>query len=109
MSLPSKLTSYFAIGKPVIAAVSSKGATVEEVRRAQAGIVVRPNNPEELLRGVVSLAQDPEANSKYGANACLYAKNNLQKPTSMRLIEKFVVGLADSNVPTAPTGTSVRT
>ena len=37
MSVPSKLTSYFAAGRPVVASVAAEGGTAQEVRRSGAG------------------------------------------------------------------------
>ncbi|MBK7625572.1 MAG: glycosyltransferase family 4 protein [Kineosporiaceae bacterium] len=49
MSLPSKLTSYLAAGRPVLAAVADDGATASELRRTKgAGHLVPPGDPEAL-------------------------------------------------------------
>jgi hypothetical protein len=45
MSLPSKLTSYFAAGRPVVAACSPESETAREIREAGAGYVVGPGTP----------------------------------------------------------------
>ena len=45
MSLPSKLTSYFASGRPVIAAVSADSETAWEIEASGAGLVVPPADP----------------------------------------------------------------
>jgi glycosyltransferase involved in cell wall biosynthesis len=58
MALPSKLTSYFASGRPVLAASNEDGATAAELRRAAAGVLVAPGRPEELLQAVRALAAD---------------------------------------------------
>ena len=40
MSLPSKLTSYFAAGRPIVAAVPEDGPSAREMERSRAGISV---------------------------------------------------------------------
>ena len=42
MSVPSKLTSYFSTGKPVLAAADPDGLTAAELSAAGAGVVVDP-------------------------------------------------------------------
>lgn len=58
MAVPSKLTSYFAAGVPVLAAVNAQGVTAEEVRASGAGIVVAPGRPHELVAGALDLVGD---------------------------------------------------
>lgn len=55
MSLPSKLTSYFLAGRPVLAAVAEGGTTEQEVKQSGAGITVAAEAPVELLHGVEEL------------------------------------------------------
>ena len=51
MSLPSKLTSYFASGQPVLAAVSADSETAYEIESACAGLVVpRPSRARFAMR-----------------------------------------------------------
>lgn len=49
MSLPSKLTSYLAVGRPVVAAVHSDSETAVAVRESGGGAVVEPDQPETLV------------------------------------------------------------
>lgn len=60
MALPSKLTSYFASDRPVLAASNEDSATAAELRRAEAGVRVEPGHPSELLHAVRVLAGDEE-------------------------------------------------
>ncbi|MFI6413823.1 glycosyltransferase family 4 protein [Streptomyces sp. NPDC050585] len=67
MSVPSKLTSYFAAGRPVVASVAGGGGTAQEVRRSGAGVLVPPEDPAALLEAVRKLAADPSAADALGA------------------------------------------
>lgn len=67
MSVPSKLTSYFAAGRPVVASVADGGGTAGEVRRSGAGVLVPPEDPAALLAAVRNLASDPVAAERLGA------------------------------------------
>ncbi|GGQ03052.1 glycosyltransferase [Streptomyces roseolilacinus] len=67
MSVPSKLTSYFATGRPVVASVADGGGTAQEVRRSGAGVLVPPEDPAALLEAVRGLAADPGRAAVLGA------------------------------------------
>ena len=74
MSLPSKLTSYFAAGRPIVAAVPPDGATAREVLRSGAGVIV-PIGDADALNGVVArLREDPEWAGKLGAAGRRYSE-----------------------------------
>jgi len=77
MSLPSKLTSYFACGRPVVAAVRSDGTTAAEMERAGAGVVVAPGNPQALIDAVTALRLDPQRAAALGASGYAYATDYL--------------------------------
>jgi hypothetical protein len=51
MSLPSKITSYFAAGRPVVAAVSRDGATATELTRSGGALVVPAGDPPSPSSG----------------------------------------------------------
>ena len=66
MSVPSKLTSYFHSGRPVLASVDSGSVTADEVAAAAAGIRVDPDDPTALLAAAQELAADPARMAQLG-------------------------------------------
>ncbi len=66
MSLPSKLTSYFAAGRPVVAAVAADGATAAEIERSGGGIVAPVGRPERLLDALRALRDDADLAGRLG-------------------------------------------
>lgn len=96
MSLPSKLTSYFVAGRPVLAAVAD-GATANEVRRSGAGIVVPAEHPPALLHALTALAGDPALAERLGAMGTNYASTTLSKDLILRQAEAFVCSLINGN------------
>jgi glycosyltransferase involved in cell wall biosynthesis len=54
ITIPSKTQAYMAAGKPIIMAVP--GDAAELVRRAECGMVVAPENPNELADAILQLA-----------------------------------------------------
>jgi glycosyltransferase involved in cell wall biosynthesis len=89
MSLPGKVTAYFAAGVPVLAAVAAQSETAKEVRRSGAGLVVSPDNPEELVAGVERLADDRETYARLAMAGQPYVHTYL-KAASTSNITHFV-------------------
>jgi len=83
MSLPSKLTSYFAAGRAVLAAVSDGGACAREIAATEgAGVRVDPADPAALLAAVRALRDEPERRAAMGAAAAAYAERALGRRTA---------------------------
>lgn len=77
MSLPSKLTAYFAAGRPIIAAVPPTGATAREIQRSGAGVVVPSGDPAVLIDAVRQLRDDRERADALGTAGRRYADSVL--------------------------------
>lgn len=58
MALPSKLTSYFASGRPVVAATSATSVAAAEIRAAAAGVQADAGESHALLAAVEALSID---------------------------------------------------
>ena len=83
MSVPSKLTSYFVSGRPVVASVAGGGGTADEVRRSGAGVLVAPEDPAALLAAVRRLAADPVAADALGARGPQYVAQHLSREAGL--------------------------
>ena len=90
MSLPSKLTSYFAAGRPIVAAVPPQGSTAREILQAGAGVIVPIGDPEELNRVVGQIRDDPEWASRMGAAGREYARSALDLNKARLRIDRLV-------------------
>lgn len=93
MSLPSKLTSYFAAGRPVVAAASETSETAREVDQSRAGIVVAPENPAALLDALTTLAHDGERCAALGAAGRSWAATMLSKERAMESYQQFLASI----------------
>jgi colanic acid biosynthesis glycosyl transferase WcaI len=98
MSLPSKLTSYFAAGRPVVASVSPDSETAREIEAAEAGYVVPPEEPAALRDVLLSLQRDPSAASRFGDSVRRYAETHLSAEASLERHEEFVLAVARRSV-----------
>jgi colanic acid biosynthesis glycosyl transferase WcaI len=93
MSLPSKLTTYLAAGRPVIAATEESGATAREVNRSQCGVVVSPGEPAALLDGVLALAIDPNLSGELGWRGRAHAAEHLSPMAARQRARGLVMDL----------------
>jgi glycosyltransferase involved in cell wall biosynthesis len=93
MSLPGKLTSYFASGRPVVAAVHATGGTAREVTAAGAGIVVPAEDSAAVVAALRRLEQDPDLVTRLGAAGRVYAEAELSATACLARVESFVTDL----------------
>jgi glycosyltransferase involved in cell wall biosynthesis len=99
MSLPSKLTSYFASGKPVLAAVSSDSETAYEIESAGAGLVVPPAEPAALRDAIVALRDDRAGTEALGAGGRAYAASKLARENALLEYDTFVERILSAPAP----------
>jgi colanic acid biosynthesis glycosyl transferase WcaI len=90
MSLPSKLTSYFAAGRPVVAAASADSETAHEVESADAGIVVPPCDPDAFRDAILALKNDQALFDRLAARGAEYARSTLSRETALQEYEAFL-------------------
>ncbi|MFI1166637.1 glycosyltransferase [Streptomyces sp. NPDC020801] len=90
MSVPSKLTSYFAAGRPVLASVADEGGTADEVRRSGAGVLVEPEDPAALLKAVRDLAADPVAAGRLGSRGPAYVDERLSRAAGLGRLDDLL-------------------
>lgn len=89
-ALPSKLTSYAAAGRPVVAAVNVNGATEMEVTRGGMGFVVPPVEPAAIIEAVRDLNGDRDLAARLAAARTAYAARALRAGDSLDRAESFV-------------------
>lgn len=98
MAVPSKLTSYFTAGRPVLAATDEEGITAEEIRTADAGRIVAAGDPAALLEAALALSADHEESERLGVNGRRYREDVLDENAAItkfaELLEKLTVGRA---------------
>ncbi|RST20464.1 glycosyltransferase, partial [Streptomyces sp. WAC04770] len=95
MSVPSKLTSYFVSGRPVVASVADEGGTADEVRRSGAGVLVAPEDPVALLEAVRKLAADPVAAGELGAEGPAYVARHLSREAGLARFDDLLTEALD--------------
>lgn len=94
MAVPSKLTSYFTSGVPVLAATDATGFTAHEVAASGAGICVPAGRPELLLREAVRLGTDQAVARRLAEAGRRYVASTLSEGTALDRYEEWVRDLA---------------
>lgn len=93
MCVPSKLTSYFVTGRPVLAAVDDESSSAGEVEASGAGRVIPSGDPAGLLRAAEELGGDRETASAIGAKGPVYAAEHLAADSAMRRWDELLRSL----------------
>jgi putative colanic acid biosynthesis glycosyltransferase WcaI len=99
MSVPSKLTSYFAAARPVIAATDAESVTAEELELSGAGIRVDAERPELLVNAALELRNDPGRSDKLGASGCAFRNAHLMAHISLSAFHRLLSVVAASEHP----------
>jgi glycosyltransferase involved in cell wall biosynthesis len=93
MALPSKLTSYFASGRPTVAAAAAGSATQREVAQARAGIVVEPGCPEKLADAILRIRGNPSLMAACAERGQAYAEARLSSEAALAEYDQFLTCL----------------
>jgi len=72
-SVPSKVLSYLAAGRPILLAVPPENLAARTVLRAEAGLVVQPGDTAGLIAAAQHLLDDATLRERQGRNARAYA------------------------------------
>ena len=73
-SVPSKVLSYLAAGRPILASIPSMNLAAATVKRTGAGLVAEPNDIGALLSNARLLLNDPDQRKRMGAAGRAYAE-----------------------------------
>ena len=87
--IPSKLLTYMAAGRPVVAAISEKSEAARYIREANCGLVVPPENPAALVQGILELKQDLMLRKEMGMNGRAYAEVHFTRDKVLQCYDAF--------------------
>jgi colanic acid biosynthesis glycosyl transferase WcaI len=90
--IPSKLLTYMAAGRPVLAAVNPSSQAAQLLRESDGGVLVAPDNPEALAEGARRLsATDPHTLAAFGARNRVYAEQHFDQRKIVVAHEEFML------------------
>lgn len=93
MAVPSKLTSYFTSGRPVLAATNDQSTTADEVRASGAGVITAPGDPAALVRAVEQLCADRRVADDLGRRGPDYCATVLSEKVAIDGYDRWVRSL----------------
>jgi colanic acid biosynthesis glycosyl transferase WcaI len=99
MAVPSKLTSYFTSGKPILAATDLLGFTAGELTASGAGVCVPANRPDLLLTEARRLGTDTALADQLGEAGRRYCNEVLSKEAALDRYEEWILDLASCGRP----------
>jgi glycosyltransferase involved in cell wall biosynthesis len=86
ITIPSKIQSYMACGKPIITALDGEGSTI--VEEAKAGLISNAGNSEALAKVILDFVDlNPEQKEKMGLNSLKYYQEKFDRDM---LINKLI-------------------
>lgn len=89
-TLPGKLQSYLACGKPIIGAIDGIGRKV--IDDSGAGLCSETGNPTELAKQILKMSRSSlQQRNKFSKNALDYFKNNFEKEKLLKKLELILV------------------
>jgi glycosyltransferase involved in cell wall biosynthesis len=92
MALPSKLTSYLAAGRLVVAAVPPDGPSARELRISGAAVLVLPGEPNQLAAVLDNIAGDPSSLGSMAGAGVKYASEHLTRESSLAAVSASLFG-----------------
>jgi colanic acid biosynthesis glycosyl transferase WcaI len=87
--IPSKLLTYMAAGRTVVAAVSERSETARQVSRANCGVVVPAEDPRALVEAICALRSAAAFCQRLGKNGRAYAEANFTKTSVLQRYDEF--------------------
>jgi colanic acid biosynthesis glycosyl transferase WcaI len=99
--IPSKLLTYMAAGRPVLAAVSDRSETARYVERAKCGLIIHSEEPEALVQAALSLRAEPTFRQKLGSNGRAYVEQHFTKEKVLQEYDVLFSSYADEVRPGA--------
>jgi len=92
-SVPSKILSYLAAGRPVVASLANDNDAAKIVEHVEAGRVVPPDDNAAFVEQVLALADDAGLCATMGQNARAFAEENFAIDT---IADQFEAVFADA-------------
>jgi colanic acid biosynthesis glycosyl transferase WcaI len=91
-NLPSKIASYLASGRPVLASIDPMTPAAELLRASGGALLVPPESPDHLARGMRLLHERPDLRAELARRGREFAERTLGKEAALRRLEDEVLG-----------------
>lgn len=92
MVIPSKLLTYMASGRPVVAAVESHSEVAKTISEAGCGLVVAPEDSQALAQAITAFRDNPQLGRQLGARGQLFAEEHFARSRILQEYDSFLRG-----------------
>jgi len=87
-TIPGKLQSYLACGKPIIGALDGIGNAI--IKESNSGYAGEAEDAFQLAKNILSLVEDDQQTKKeFSKNAIKYFRNNFEKENLLQKLEEI--------------------
>jgi colanic acid biosynthesis glycosyl transferase WcaI len=91
-NLPSKIASYLASGRPVLASIGLDTPAAELLRASGGALLVPPESPDELAAAMRRLHERPDLRAELARRGREFAVLHLGKDAALERLERELVG-----------------
>ncbi|WP_428535365.1 glycosyltransferase family 4 protein [Rhodopila sp.] len=95
-AVPSKVQSYLCAGRPILLAAPQGNLAARTVVRANAGIVVAPDDIKGFVAAAEKLRADPQLRAELGANGRAYAERVFNLDRIADIFEEVLLGAPEN-------------
>ena len=91
--IPSKLLTYMASGRPIVAGVAVESESYRAIQRGGCGIAIEPERPDLLAEAILSLHDDPARRRQMGDKGRAYVCANFSREAVLPRVESVLAEL----------------
>jgi len=88
--IPSKLLTYMAAGRPIVASVNEGSEAARRIREAECGLIVPPEDPTALAGAVQDLRRAPLEAKRLGASGRAYVGEYFTREVVLEQYDRFL-------------------
>jgi colanic acid biosynthesis glycosyl transferase WcaI len=92
-AIPSKLLTYMAAARPILIAAHPQSEASRQVRAADCGVLVAPNDPDALANAIISLAANPPTRAALGEHGRAFVEKNYARDRLVAQYEECLLGV----------------
>jgi colanic acid biosynthesis glycosyl transferase WcaI len=91
-NLPSKIATYLASGRPILAAIDADTPAASLLRESGGAVLVPPEDPSALAAAMAALRDDPDLRAELGRRGRRFAEKQLAHDIVLPRLETAILG-----------------